>query len=145
MKPKTAANLLKFIGWGFILFGIAFVSLAFAGYDGPAQKLLILFDWQTLSHDQVMTRNARWWAGILSGLSAGFGALYVFVVAPLLTAGHAPSARIARRGGLIAVCIWMVIDSAGSYAAGVPSNVVMNALFFAMIAGPLWAVRTGPS
>ena len=145
MTPQTASNLLKFIGWGFIIFGVFFVTLSFAGYDALAQKLLVLFDWQTNSFSEPMTRNARWWAGILSGLSAGFGGLYVFVVAPLLTAGHDPSARIARRGGLIAACLWMIIDSTGSYASGVTSNVVMNAVFFVMITGPLWLMKSPES
>lgn len=145
MTPQTASNLLKLIGWGFILFGVFFVTLSFAGYDGVAQKLLVLFDWQTHSFDEPMTRNARWWAGILSGLSAGFGGLYVFVVAPLLTAGHAPSAKIARRGGIIAACIWMIIDSTGSYASGVGSNVIMNVIFFVMITGPLIFMKTRES
>ncbi len=145
MTPKTAALCLRLIGWGFIIFGVIFVSLAFAGYDRAAQSLLFLFDWQTASYPESLTRNARWWAAILSGLSAGFGALYVFVVAPIITLEEPQAARIAKRGGLIAACLWMVIDSAGSLAAGVPSNVVMNTVFFVMITGPLWLMKTRAS
>lgn len=145
MTPQTASHFIKFLGWAFILFGGLFVTLSFAGFDGFAQKLLVLFDWQTNNFDEPMTRNARWWAGVLSGLSAGFGGLYVFVVAPLLTVSDATARNIARRGGLIAACLWMVIDSTGSYASGVGSNVIMNALFFAMIIGPLWLMKNPES
>ena len=37
--------------------------------------------------------------------------------------------------------IWFVVDSLGSYAAGVPSNVVMNFIFTVLIATPLVLVK----
>ena len=78
---------------------------------------------------------------ICSGLSAGFGALYVFLVAPLLYLPDSTVRRLAKRGGLIAAFIWFVIDNIGSLAAGVPSNVAMNTVFLLAIAGPLIMVK----
>jgi len=48
---------------------------------------------------------------------------------------------IAKRGGLIAAGIWFIVDSAGSIAAGVPSNVAMNFLFLLCIAMPLLMMK----
>ena len=141
MTPQLASNLLRSIGWGFIVFGIVFVTIAFAGYDRFAHTLTNVFDWTGGPHTEELTRDARWFAAIMSGLSAGFGALYVFLVAPLLTISNPVVRQIAKRGGLIAAFTWFVIDNAGSLAAGVPSNVAMNTIFLLAIAGPLIMVK----
>lgn len=129
------------MGWGFIIFGLIFVTIAFPKFDGFAHSLANIFDWTGGTHTENLTRDARWFAAIMSGLSAGFGALYAFVVAPLLTVPNADARQIAKRGGLISVVIWFLVDSLGSFAAGVPSNVVMNLIFFLLIAGPLYMVK----
>jgi len=142
MTPRLAARLLHFMGWGFIIFGIVFVTIAFSGYAGFAHRLTNIFDWSGVAHTETLTRNARWFAAIMSGLSAGFGALYVFVVAPLLTLPNLESQKIAKRGGLIGAFTWFIVDSAGSFAAGVPSNVAMNVIFLMALTLPLMMVST---
>jgi len=141
MTPKLAANMLRFMGWGFILFGIIFVTIAFAEFDGFARNMAPIFDWTGGIPDEGLTREARWFAAIMSGLSAGFGAFYVFLVAPLLTLENARARQIARRGGLIAGFIWYFIDSTGSLGAGVPSNVATNTLFLIGLTLPLFMVK----
>lgn len=141
MTPKLAATLLKISGWGFIIFCVIFVTIAFEGYDGFAHSIADLFDWTGPPHGEVLSRDARWFGAIWSGLGAGFGALYLFVVAPLLTVPNREVQIIAKRGGLIAAAIWFVVDSAGSIASGVPSNAVMNFLFLICIVVPLALVK----
>lgn len=141
MKPRHVANQLRLMGWGFIIFGIIFVTVAFPNYDSFAHSLAKLFDWTGHPHSDALTRDARWFAAIMSGLSAGFGALYAFLVAPLLTVPNDKARLIAKRGGLLGVFIWFTIDSVGSFAAGVPSNVAMNSIFLLVIAGPLMMVK----
>lgn len=142
MTAKLAANLLRLMGWGFMLFGLVFVTIAFPGYDGFAHKLANLFDWTGGPHTEMLTRDARWFAAIMSGLSAGFGAVYAFLVAPLLLQPGLAAQKIAKRGGLIAAAMWFVIDSAGSLGAGVPSNVAMNTLFLLALTVPLMMAKT---
>jgi len=141
MTPRSAASLIRLIGWGFIIFGIIFVTIAFPAADKFAHTLANLFDWTGQPHTENLTRDARWFAAIMSGLSAGFGALYVFIVAPLLTHEDKTAQTIAIRGGIIAACIWFIVDSAGSFAAGVPSNVAMNLIFFLTFMLPLLMVK----
>ena len=129
MTPTLAATLLRLIGWGFIAFGFVFVTIAFTGYDGFAHTLANLFDWTGGPHTEDLTRDARWFAAIMSGLSAGFGAHYVFLVAPMLSVPNVQAQSLAKRGGLIAAFLWFGIDSMGSLASGVPSNVAMNIIF----------------
>lgn len=141
MRPKLVANQLRIMGWGFIVFGLVFVTISFSEHGGFAHKLAPIFDWTGGGHDELLTRDARWFNAIMSGLSAGFGAFYVFVVAPILTLKEPIARQIAKRGGLIAALIWFVIDSVGSYGAGVPSNVAMNTLFLLLIIVPLLMVK----
>ncbi len=140
MRPKVAANLLRLTGWGFIIFCIVFVTIAFEGYDGIAHQIADLFDWTGATHDEVLSRDARWFGAIWSGLGAGFGAIYAFLVAPLLTLPNRDAQQIAKRGGMIGAMVWFVVDNVGSYAAGVPSNIAMNFLFLILIATPLLLV-----
>ena len=141
MTPKLAANMLRLMGWGFIVFGIVFVTISFAGYDSFARSLVPIFDWSGDIPNEGLTREARWFAAIMSGLSAGFGTFYAFLIAPLLNVDNMQSQQIAKRGGLIAAFIWFVVDSTGSIAAGVPSNVVMNTIFLIGLTLPLLMVK----
>jgi len=143
MTPQRAALLLRLIGWGFIIFSTVFVTVAFSGFDGVARFIANHFDWTGPTRVDSFSRDAQWFGAIWSGLGAGFGALYVFVVAPLLTAPHREVQTTAKRGGLIAAAIWFIVDSAGSVAAGVPSNAVLNFLFLLCIAMPLLMVKFG--
>ena len=141
MTPKHAALWLRLMGWGFILFGIVFVTLAFPKFDDLAHAITAFFDWSGQASKEELTRNARWFGAIMSGLSAGFGAFYVFLVAPLLTIQNLSVNQIAKRGGLIAAFIWYIVDNAGSLGAGVPSNVATNSLFLAAYVLPLLLVK----
>ena len=141
MTPKLAATLLRLTGWGFIIFCTVFVTIAFEGYDGVAHKIADLFDWTGPPHDEVLSRDARWFGAIWAGMGAALGALYIWLVAPLLMTENREVQNIARRGGLIVAGVWYIIDSAGSFAAGVPSNVAMNTIFLLCIAVPLVTVK----
>ena len=141
MTPKRAGILISLMGWGFIIFGVVFVTIAFPAFDSFAKALSHLFDWTGQTTSDPLSRSARWFAAIMSGLSAGFGAFFVFIVAPLLSHNDNEVFRTVKRGGLLAAGIWFVVDSTGSVAAGVPSNVVMNCIFLATFAVPLLLVK----
>ena len=141
MTPKRAGIFINLMGWGFIIFGVVFVTIAVPALDGFAKAISSLFDWTGLTASDSLTRSARWFAAIMSGLSSGFGAFFVFIVAPLLSHKDDEVFRTVKRGGLIAAGLWFVVDSTGSVAAGVPSNVVMNCIFFVTFALPLLLVK----
>ena len=142
MTPKLAATLLRLTGWGFIIFCTVFVTIAFEGYDGIARHIANLFDWTGPTREDTLSRDARWFGAIWAGMGAALGALYIWLVAPLLMmAENREVQNIARRGGQIVAGFWYIIDSAGSFAAGVPSNVAMNTIFLLCIAVPLMTVK----
>ena len=141
MTPKLAAMLLRLTGWGFIIFCTVFVTIAFEGYDGFALAIANIFDWTGPVREETLSRDARWFGAIWAGMGAALGALYIWLVAPLLMAANRETQNIARRGGLIVAGFWYIIDSAGSFAAGVPSNVAMNTIFLLCIIVPLMMVK----
>lgn len=141
MTPKRAALLIRLIGWGFIIFSTVFVTIAFKGFDGFAHYVADFIDWTGPAHDEPLSRDARWFGAIFSGLGAGFGAFYVFLVAPLLTVPNLDAQNLAKHGGILAAVIWFVVDSAGSVASGVPSNAVFNFAYFLWIVIPLGLVK----
>jgi len=77
----------------------------------------------------------------MSGLSAGFGALDVFLIAPMLTIPNITANNIAKRGGLIEAFTWFIVDCIGSFGAGVPSNVATNLLFLFALTLPLFQIE----
>jgi len=141
MTPQLASTILRLCGWGFIIFGVLFVTISFPNFDAIGHYIADLFDWTPGPHDEVLTRDARWFGAIMAGVCAGLGGIFAFVVAPLLTLPNEAARNLAKRGGLISICIWFVIDSVGSIAAGVPSNAVLNAIFFLAITVPLLTVK----
>jgi len=141
MTPKLAASLLRLTGWGFIIFCTVFVTISIEGYDGFARAVADLFDWTGPVREETLSRDARWFGAIWAGMGAGLGALYIWLVAPLLMAANREVQNTARRGGLIVAAIWYIIDSAGSFAAGVPSNIAMNTIFLLCIIVPLIMVK----
>ena len=141
MTPKRAGILISFMGWGFIIFGVVFVTIAFPAFDSFAKALSHLFDWTGQTTSDPLSRSARWFAAIMSGMSAGLGAFFVFIVAPLLSHKDDEVLRTVKRGALIAAGLWYIIDNIGSVAAGVPSNVVPNTLFMAAFTVPLLLVK----
>jgi hypothetical protein len=117
---------------------LVFASAAFAP-GGPAGLMLDMLDWPLGDGVAADTEAARWLAAIGGGVWASLSALYYLVVAPAVARGD----NEARRGGLISIIVWFVVDSAGSVAAGVPSNALFNVPFLILFLVPLLGVKTG--
>ena len=76
----------------------------------------------------------RFLSALTGGFLFGWGVLilclrqWVYDVAPEPT----------RRAVVAGLLAWCVLDSAGSIAAGVPSNAAFNVLVLVLAVGPLW-------
>lgn len=71
------------------------------------------------------------------GVFASLAAVFDLIVAPAIGRGDDD----VRRGAILSILIWFVIDSAGSIAAGVPSNAAFNVVFLALFLAPLMAAK----
>lgn len=138
MSPHAASQFLKVVS--IISFGMAliFASAAFAPVDGASRLILDLLDWP-LGDGNALAQEARWFAAICGGVWASLSVLYYLVVAPAVARGD----EEARRGGLIAIIVWFVVDSAGSIASGVASNALFNVPFLILFLVPLLGLRSG--
>lgn len=140
MKPNTAARIVGLTGWGLMIFGVPFVTIAFAGYDGLAHASIDFLD-LSQSHTETLSRDARLFGAVFAGLITGFGALYAFGIAPLLKVKNLEANHIAKRAGIIAAIAWFVVDSIGSIASGVWSNAMFNVIYFLLLVIPLMMVK----
>ena len=129
------------MGWGFVAFGLIWETTAFAGMDAPGRLLIDVIAWPIDNGFPDPSQEARFMGAIGAGLTVGIGLMIALIFAPLIKKGDAAVGGIVRKGGLIAFTAWLIVDSAGSIASGVPSNAVFNFIFYLCIAIPLWQVK----
>jgi len=140
MSPKLCARQIGILGWGFVLFGLIWVTTSFAGMDGPGRFLIDLLHWPLDGYPADPSMEARWMGGIGAGLTVGIGLMFVLIFAPLLRTGG-QTGRLVRKGVIIALTGWFIVDGAGSVASGAPSNVVFNFIFYLLAVVPLALVK----
>lgn len=115
-------------------FGPVFSLATVPSWDILAQLSLDVLAWPIDGTQRYADSSMRFLSALTGGFLFGWGVMilclrqWVYDVAPEPT-------RRAIVAGLLA---WFVLDSAGSIAAGVPSNVVFNVLVLLLCVGPLW-------
>ncbi len=143
MTHAKAASILRIVSAGFLLTALIFASGAFAPIDGLSVWMHDMLDWPLNGSIEEYTREARWFSAIGGGVFAALCVLFLLVIVPLIERGDVE----ARRGVIISMFVWFVIDSAGSIAAGVPANAAFNVVFLVMVLGPILMVnrQSGPA
>jgi hypothetical protein len=115
-------------------FGPVFSLATLPSWDILAELSLDLLAWPIDGTQRYADASMRFLSALTGGFLFGWGVMilclrqWVYDVAPEPT-------RRAIVAGLLA---WFVLDSAGSIAAGVPSNAVFNVLVLLLCVGPLW-------
>lgn len=137
MKTGISFHLFRLAAIGLLLFAAIWITAAIPGFDQPGRLLLDTLDWSADGDHKELSHDARWLSAIGAGLTASLGTLLLLVVIPGLKAGD----PAVRRGALIAISVWYVVDSLGCIIAGVPSNALFNTFFFLALAVPLWKIR----
>lgn len=141
MTPKLSSQLIALNGYGFAIFGLIWSTTAYAGMDTPGRVLIDILDWPMNGAPSMPSEEARWMGAIGAGLCLALGLIFARIVAPLIAMNDVVVSQITRKGSLLALCVWLVSDSAGSIASGVPSNAVFNFIFFLLLAVPLFMVK----
>ena len=137
MSANTRANFLMVVSVIFFIYALLWGLAPFAEINIPARIILDLSDWPIDSLSVPLDKNTMWLSAIGAGL---LGAVAIFlggVVVPALKKGN----RAVIRTTIIAMIVWYVIDSAGSIAAGVSSNVFFNSVYLALVLTPLTRIR----
>ncbi len=119
-----------------IAFAVYSLLWATAPYDSinlPARLILDLSDWPLDHLSDPLDQNTQWLVSISSGLLAAISVFLGGIIAPALRRGDRRTANLTA----LAMLVWYVIDSLGSYASGVATNVVPNSLYLLLILIPL--------
>ena len=132
-------KLLSLVSYGFLIFAAVWWLAVNPAIDKPAAIMVDILDWPIDGGHDNMGRDARFFSAIGAGLVVGLCGFLLLVVIPEFQRGN----RRIWRGTVIALLGWYVVDSAGCWIVGVPSNVFFNTIFFLMLLLPLWMIRNG--
>ncbi len=141
MSSRAAAQFLRITSAASFVLALIFASGAFAPVEGASRLLHDFLDFPLGDGLGAYTTEARWFSAIGGGVFASLAAVFYLIVAPAVARGDDE----VRRGAIISILIWFVIDSAGSIAAGVPSNAAFNVVFLALFLAPLMAAKGAAS
>lgn len=139
MSPQTASQILKIVGYVSIGFALAIAGATWPPTSGIFDFLFDMVDWPLDGAVTVVTAQTRLLAAISGGVFASWSVLLILIVAPAVGRGD----EDIRRGALIAIIVWFVIDSAGSLAAGFPANALFNTVYLVTLLAPLMMVKQG--
>ena len=119
-------------------FGLLIAAAAIPALQGPTTFMLdgIFFPFD--AGQSVDTSSARLLSAITGGLMTGL-AVMLWVVATELCPREP---ALGRRVILLGIGSWYVVDSAMSFAAGAPVNVLFNTGFLLIFIVPAWGLAT---
>ncbi len=138
MSLHTRARFLLVVSVVFGLYSLLWGLAPFPLVNFPARLILDSADWPVDNLYAELDKNTM----LLSAIGAGLlGAVSVFlgkIVVPALKEGNKPIINAT----ILAMVVWYVIDSVGSIAAGVSSNVVFNSIYLALVLLPLVGIKS---
>jgi len=133
MSLAIRAKFLTIVAFVFAIYSLLWGLAPFVDINLPARLILDLADWPVDRLALPLDKNTMWLSAIGAGL---LGAVSVFlggIVVPALKERNNAVIRTA----IVGMMVWYIIDSAGSIAAGVGSNVVFNSIYLALVLIPL--------
>ena len=133
MTLKTRANFLMVVSIVFFIYSLLWGLAPFAEINISARIILDLADWPIDSISTPLDKNTMWLSAIGAGLLAAVAIFLGRIVVPAIIEGN----RSVIRTTIIAMTTWYIIDSIGSIAAGVSSNVLFNSIYLAFVLIPL--------
>ena len=137
MTPNTSAKMIKIVAWLFIAFAFVWGLAPYSAVSEPARLLIDILDWPPGDANPVLTRAQMWLSSIGAGLVVAISVMLLGIVVPAIRRSDRNTVRVT----LWAFIGWFVVDSVGSVASGVPSNVFFNSILLAGILIPLLLLR----
>jgi len=131
---KRAITMLRLASYGLLVFAAVWWLAVLPAIDKPATLMLDFIVWPIDDSHDSLSRDARFLSAIGAGLTAGVAIFILLVTINELEHGNP---RVIR-GSVIALLVWYLVDNAGSWLSGVPSNIFFNTIFLVMLLVPLW-------
>ncbi len=122
----------------FFIYSILWALAPYPSLNLPARFILDLADWPLDNLDAPLDRNTQWLSAIGAGVLAAISIFLGGIVVPAIKKADTSVTRTT----ILAMVVWYVIDSTGSVAAGVFSNVFFNTIYLFLILIPL--IRISP-
>ena len=137
MNQQTGATVVKYFSYILFVNAIIWGLAPFPIFDAPARLYLDMLYWPIGDGLPVWNQNLIWFSAIGAGLLIALAIVYRLIVYPAVLEGNHSIVRAA----IIAGIAWFIVDSAGSIAAGVFSNAVINLITLIPLIGPLLIIR----
>ena len=113
---------------------------ALAAHPSTGRVWLYLFDvlkWPLDGDPSAFSADTRAVNAVLGGVMVGWGLLMYLLSRERLITVMPELPRLL----LVSLLAWFVVDSTGSWAAGLPGNIVLNVGFLVMFLPPLVLIR----
>jgi len=137
MSLNFRAKFLFIVSITFAIYSILWALAPFAEINLPARFILDLADWPVDSLFVPLDKNTMWLSAIGAGLLGGYSVFLGGIVVPAIREKNHSIIRTT----ILAMAFWYLLDSVGSYAAGVASNVFFNSIYLALVLIPLLGIK----
>ena len=133
MSRKTRSNFMMVVAVIFIIYAVLWGLAPYEKFNFFARLILDSLDWPLDNLSSPLDKNTKLLSAVGAGLTAAMAIFLGGIVAPAIKEGNKSIIRTA----IFAMSTWYVIDSVGSIASGVTSNVFFNSIYFGLILIPL--------
>ena len=137
MSKSISAIWLQIACFITIVFGFFSALASFPPTQGIWLFLFDLLQWPLDGNPAGFDPTAAALNAVLGGVMVGWGTLMLLLVRNL----YHDQDKLVRRLVLVGILCWFVVDSVGSFLAGIPGNVVLNVGFLAMFLPPLLVIN----
>ena len=139
MSLDTRAKFMMVVAITFFIYSILWALAPYPSINLPARLILDLADWPLDNLATPLDRNTQWLSAIGAGVLAAISIFLGGIVVPAIKKADTSVTRTT----ILAMVVWYVIDSTGSVASGVSSNVFFNTIYLVLVLIPL--IRINPN
>jgi len=121
----------------FFIYSVLWALAPYPSINLPARYILDLSDWPLDNLESPLDRNTQWLSSIAAGILVAVSIFLGGIVVPAIKERNISIIRTT----IIAMVTWYLIDSIGSVASGVASNVFFNSIYLVLILIPLLGIE----
>jgi len=138
MSLDIRAKFMMVVAVTFFIYSVFWALAPYPTINLPARLILDLANWPLDSLETPLDRNTRWLSAIGSGVLAAISIFLGGIVVPAIKNADTSITRTT----ILAMIVWYVIDSTGSVASGVSSNVFFNSIYLGLVLIPLIGINS---
>lgn len=133
MTHRLCIAWLRFATIATVFIGLVAAFASADATDGAWLWLFDLLDWPVDNNPASFEEESFALNAVLGGVMVGWGSLMYLIVQSQFAHGNNQLAKPM----IISILAWCIVDSAGSLAAGLPGNIILNLSFLAIFIPPL--------